>query len=126
MLKYNKGYDVYIEILDDNKNTINIIYKGVILNQYLGSKYKKWKHDYPLVFVPNHGETSVHRLVAFAYGIYIKNYEIDHIDNNPFNNHPSNLRAMRHEGNMKAKSYQQHKDKYNEWKEVWRNNNHTI
>ena len=125
MFKYNSGYDVYVEV---EGNTINIIYKGVILPQYIGSKYKKWKHPYPLVFVPDHGEVCVHRLVAYAFGIWIKGYEIDHIDNNPFNNHPSNLRAISHSGNMQVRRYQKARDagEMDMDEMIWRSNNTTI
>ena len=54
--------------------------------------------------------------------------EIDHIDNNPFNNNPNNLRAVTHKVNINNRKTQQPRDKYFMEQEeiIWRNNNETI
>ena len=119
-MKYNKGYDVYIDIND--QGGIDILYKGEILPQYIGSK-SRFKHPYPLVFVPDHGEACVHRMVAYSYGILTKSSQkIDHIDNNPFNSSPGNLRVCDSSLNQIYRKGQEERSKEHmkEWESHWR------
>lgn len=113
---YNDGYDCYIEI---NKfNGIDIRYHGVIMPQYL-----VWKHPYPVVYIPGHGEASVHQLVAYAvYGVRQRNQVVNHKDNNPFNSHPSNLEYITQSENMKQALTQQHRTEFalSLWEDIWR------
>lgn len=123
---YNKGYDVYIDI--NIKGGIDIIYRGEILPQYIGSK-TKYKHPYPLVFVPGHGEACVHRMVAFSYGILTNpKQKIDHIDNNPYNSQPYNLRVCDAHSNQEYRKDQRPRNKTNmmAWEQYWRNTTKTI
>lgn len=116
---YNRGYDCYIDI--NIKGGIDVIYKGEVLTQYIGSK-GKFKHPYPLVFVPEHGEACVHRLVAYSYGVLKKTGEhIDHIDNNPYNSLPWNLRVANNHDNAEYRKYQEPRSEENMrlWKEHW-------
>lgn len=122
---YNKGYDCYINI--NFRGGIDIIYKGEILPQYIGSK-KGLKHPYPLVDVPEHGEACVHRMVAYCYGVLTRPKDfIDHIDNNPFNSLPFNLRAVNRSENMIAHQYQMPRTEENMklWEQHWRETTYT-
>lgn len=117
---YNKGYDVWINL--NFRGGIDIIYKGEVLPQYIGSK-GRYKHPYPLVFVPDHGEACVHRLVAYSFGIMTSGKQIiDHIDNNPFNTHPFNLRVVTKSMNRALANKQERRtpERMKEWEQHWR------
>ena len=118
---YNKGYDCYINL--NYLGGIDVIYKGNVLKQYIGSEHTCKKHPYPLVYVPDHGEACVHRLVAYCFGILTdKGQIIDHIDNNPYNNHPFNLRVADSHTNQEFRKEQQERtpEMMAKWEEHWR------
>lgn len=125
---YNKGYDVWINL--NYSGGIDIIYKGEVLPQYIGSKaHPSMKHPYPLVFVPDHGEACVHRLVAHCFDIlHNSNEKIDHIDNNPFNSHPFNLRVVTSKENADYRKDQQPRSQENmrRWFNNWVDKTYTV
>lgn len=126
MIMYNKGYDCYVRM--NNKGGIDIIYKGEILPQYIGSK-KGLKHPYPLVWVPEHGEALVHRLVYYSMnGYHDKNFVVDHEDNNPYNNSPFNLRLATKTENSLYRGSQQPRseDNMKRWFSHWVDTTYTI
>ena len=124
---YNKGYDCYLDLND--RGGIDIIYKGEILPQYIGSKCTNKRHPYPLVYVPGHGEACVHRMVAYCFGILTNSKQmIDHIDNNPYDCRPGNLRICNNKTNAEYKKTQQDRNPTNMkiWEKQWRAANKTI
>ena len=68
---------------------------------YLQQHETKDGHQFVLL---NNSVRYVHRLVAFAFGIYNPRpdlkMEVDHINRNPWDNRPCNLRFLTHQLNM--------------------------
>lgn len=116
---YNDGYDC--RILENDLGGVDILYKGVILPQYLN----KTKHPYPLVFIPHHGEATVHQLVAYAtLGVRQRDQVVNHIDNNPYNSRSDNLEYVSRSENAKLAFSQEPRTPHNmyKWEKAWKAN----
>lgn len=112
LIYYNDGYDCNI-YCDQDTGAVAVVYHGVELPQYLN----KYKHPYPLVYIPNHGEACVHQLVAYAvYGVRQRNEVVNHKDNNPYNSYPDNLEYISQSENMKQARIQQRRTPIQMWK----------
>lgn len=95
-IAYNKGYDCYVIINEDNQP--DIVYKGEVLRKY--KKQSNTGRNYYIVNIPNHGENYVHIITMYAFckdeyyefkKKHGKKPVVNHIDNNPFNNSLDNL-----------------------------------
>lgn len=62
---------------------------------------------------PNRGMTLLHRVVFEHYhGLIPESMEIDHIDRDPLNNDPENLRALSHSDNLRNRRPRKNKSGY--------------
>ena len=132
---YNEGYNaiILIEKLSSNKvGNVEVfeLFNGFLwhLNQYTTQRIRtkgQYISEYPRVtFIATKKEQGVHIMV-----MYITNkaewkkrkdlqLEIDHIDNNHYNSHPSNLQFLTHEENT-AKQIAYGKDKREQQFKDW-------
>lgn len=116
-IRYNEKNDIIIAV-DYDTNTVELYNArtGAKLSLYAGWK-NKGNRQYPAIISPRYGALmTVHRIIAFTY--LRKEYDelkakhpydrlvVDHIDNNPMNYMPNNLRWCTQSDNMKNRRLQ--------------------
>lgn len=119
---YNEMNDIYVEV-DWNNNTVAILRSDTMEPlEWLRGWNKEDGRIYPAVRIPKTGKLMlIHRLVAYTYlidqfnerirlnkekGISYERLVVDHIDNNPMNPMPSNLRWCNQSENLRYRKKQ--------------------